>query len=76
MVLAVQKRLRYFLERDATLQDAGLRLFLGPRSTALTHPIRRDPRGSWPRNILRAGVKFPIGEPGLHTQLGHPFGRG
>ena len=36
MVLAVQKRLRYFLERDATLQDAGLRLFLGPRSTALT----------------------------------------
>ena len=67
-VLAVPKRLRYFLERDADLQGAALRLFLRAVESCLraqagvrarrVPPAAPTDRGTEPTPALRAGCKY------------------
>ncbi|MCC7328401.1 MAG: transposase zinc-binding domain-containing protein [Burkholderiales bacterium] len=69
-VLAVPKRLRYFLERDADLQGTALHLFLRAVEQCLrahspdsSHAARRPPRTTPGRRVLTLAKYPPPGAP-------------
>ena len=78
-VLAVPKRLRYFLERDAALRGAALRLFLRVVACGRTvrAPAPRPDSGRWPSSIASVPPSIPtcISTASWSTAYSRPMGQ-